>query len=58
MFGSCRLPANSHLDAMVLIDDLMRENADYDHKDPLKRPHQMFLGGDQIYADDVSPVHL
>ena len=43
---------------MVFIDDLMHENADYDHKDPLKRPHQMFLGGDQIYADDVSPVHL
>ena len=43
---------------MVLIDDLMRENADYDRKDPLRRPHQMFLGGDQIYADDVSPVHL
>ena len=24
----------------------------------MKRPHQLFLGGDQIYADDVSPVHL
>jgi hypothetical protein len=58
VFGSCRRPANAHLDAMVFIDDLMREHADYDHKDPLKRPHQMFLGGDQIYADDVSPVHL
>ena len=22
------------------------------------RPHQLFLGGDQIYADDLSPLHL
>ena len=43
---------------MVWIDDLMRENADYSYKDPLKRPHQLFLGGDQIYADDVAPLHL
>lgn len=58
VYGSCRRPANSHLDAMVFIDDLMRENADYDYKNPLKRPHQLHLGGDQIYADDVSPVHM
>ena len=58
VYGSCRRPANSHLDAMAQIDDLMRDNADYDFKDPLKRPHQLHLGGDQIYADDVSPVHL
>jgi hypothetical protein len=58
VFGSCRRPANSHIDAMMLIDDLMRDNADYDHHNALKRPHQLHLGGDQIYADDVSPVHL
>jgi hypothetical protein len=58
VFGSCRRPYNGHLDAMVWIDDLMRDNAAYSYKDPLKRPHQLFLGGDQIYADDVSPVQL
>jgi hypothetical protein len=58
VFGSCRRPANDHLDAMAQIDDLMRTSPDYDYKDPAKRPHQMHLGGDQIYADDVSPIHL
>jgi hypothetical protein len=58
VFGSCRRPANSHLDAMVYIDELMRSNPAYSVTDPLKRPHQLYLGGDQIYADDVSPLHL
>ena len=58
VFGSCRRVYNDHLDAMVWIDDLMRDNPAYSYKDPLKRPHQLFLGGDQIYADDVDPVHL
>ncbi len=58
LFGSCRRPYNDHPDAMVWIDDLMRDNETYSYKDPLKRPHQLFLGGDQIYADDVSPVQL
>jgi hypothetical protein len=58
VYGSCRLPPNGHLDAMAQIDDLMRENPEYDFRDPSKRPHQLHLGGDQIYADDVSPVHL
>jgi hypothetical protein len=58
IFGSCRGVNNPHLDAMVWIDDLMRDNTAYSYKDPLKRPHQLFLGGDQIYADDVDPVHM
>lgn len=58
LFGSCRLPANGHRDAMVWIDDLMRDNPAYSYKDALKRPHQLFLGGDQIYADDVDEVLL
>jgi hypothetical protein len=58
LFGSCRRPGNSHPDAMVWIDDLMRDNAAYSYKDPLKRPHQLFLGGDQIYADDVTRGHM
>ena len=58
IFGSCRRPYTGFPDAMVWIDDLLRENPQYVFTDPLKRPHQLFLGGDQIYADDVSPVHL
>jgi hypothetical protein len=58
VFGSCRRPANEHADAMVYIDDLMAEGSALSHTDPLTRPHQMFLGGDQIYADDVTPLHL
>src|SRR5437763_1201023 len=41
-------------DAMVFIDDLIQDT----RTDPLKRPHQLFLSGDQIYADDVATVLL
>ena len=61
VFGSCRRVENDHLDAMVWIDDLMREKPDenpYSYKDANKRPHQLFLGGDQIYADDVGKCHM
>ncbi|MGH8523607.1 MAG: hypothetical protein ACREXY_05150, partial [Gammaproteobacteria bacterium] len=61
IFGSCRLVNSDHLDAMPWIDDLMRENPDenpYSYKDANKRPHQLFLGGDQIYADDVGLCHM
>ena len=39
VFGSCRGPANSHLDAMALIDDLMRDNPDYSYKDARSEEH-------------------
>ena len=58
VFGSCRRPCNDHMDAMVWIDDLMRDNEAYSYKEGARRPHQLFLGGDQIYADDVSRVHM
>jgi hypothetical protein len=58
IFGSCRDVNNRHLDSMVWIDDLMRDNAAYSYTDAKKRPHQLFLGGDQIYADDVDPLHM
>jgi hypothetical protein len=58
LFGSCRRVACGHIDSMPWIDDLMADGAAYSFTDPLKRPHQMFLCGDQIYADDVFPVHL
>jgi hypothetical protein len=56
VYGSCRRPANEHPDALAMIDDLITESHLYD--DALKRPHQLVLGGDQIYADDVWTAHL
>lgn len=56
LYGSCRRPQNEHPDAMAWIDDLLFDGKLYE--DALKRPHQMVLGGDQIYADDVWAAHL
>ncbi|MGH2614273.1 MAG: hypothetical protein ACRDJC_03460 [Thermomicrobiales bacterium] len=56
LYGSCRRPVNEHDDAMALIDDLMREGNAF--ADAAKRPHQLVLGGDQIYADDLWPLQL
>jgi hypothetical protein len=53
--GSCRKPHNSDPDAMPALDDLLSKGEAY--LDPAKRPHQMFLTGDQIYADEV-PIDL
>ena len=48
--GSCRKPHAPGSDALALLDDLIKK----DHQNPLKRPHQLLLTGDQIYADDVA----
>lgn len=56
VYGSCRRPVNEHPDAMAMIDDFIVEDDLYE--DALKRPHQLVLGGDQIYADDVWSGHL
>jgi len=54
--GSCRRANAALMDGLAWGDDLLsRDNA---YKDPLKRPHQLFLTGDQIYADDVARVQL
>lgn len=50
LHGSCRRPAAAVPDAMVFVDDEIRGTRD----DAKKRPHQLFLSGDQIYADDVA----
>lgn len=47
--GSCRKPHADSIDAMVLLDDAIEQSAS-----PDDRPQQLFLTGDQIYADDVS----
>lgn len=66
VYGSCRRVANAHFDAMPWIDTLIDEAfAGQSRAEGVvlgtaatQRPHQLFLGGDQIYADDVSPLHL
>ncbi len=47
--GSCRNNDNLFEDALSFVDDIIKENL----ADPLKRPQQLFLSGDQIYADSV-----
>jgi hypothetical protein len=56
VFGSCRRATHPNPDAMVWIDDIIERDQAY--TDALRRPHQLFLGGDQIYADDVSVLHM
>jgi hypothetical protein len=47
--GSCRKAHGHGADGLAALDKLIERNRD----EPLKRPHQLFLTGDQIYADDV-----
>jgi hypothetical protein len=49
LHGSCRNNANQYEDALAWVDDFI-EN---DLTNPTGRPHQLFLSGDQIYADSV-----
>jgi hypothetical protein len=56
LYGSCRRPGHPDPDALAMVDDLIFGEDRY--KDPRARPHQLFLGGDQIYADDVTPLHM
>jgi hypothetical protein len=56
LYGSCRRPGHPTPDALAMVDDLIFGDDRY--KDPRARPHQLFLGGDQIYADDVLPIHM
>lgn len=56
LYGSCRRPNFEGPDAMVWIDDLLADGDLYEQ--PSHRPHQLFLGGDQIYADDVAMLQM
>jgi hypothetical protein len=47
--GSCRIPHGNGTDTLPMLDGLIERDA----KDPYKRPHQLLMTGDQIYADDV-----
>ena len=55
LHGSCRKPHGESFDALAGVDKIIKEALE---KEPLKRPHQLFLTGDQIYADDVADVLL
>ena len=48
--GSCRKAHAKGLDALPALDLMIDSNA----TDPAARPHQLFLTGDQIYADDIA----
>jgi hypothetical protein len=56
LHGSCRKPHGDGEDALPRADALIREAI----QSPTQalRPHQLFLTGDQIYADDVLPELL
>lgn len=54
--GSCRKPHGEGLDMLALLDNTLAVNDA--HLDGYQRPHMLILGGDQIYADDVSPPLL
>ncbi len=48
--GSCRKPHGGGKDTLSCIDNIIAESA----SSPIKRPHQLFMTGDQIYGDDVA----
>ncbi|MEM7338438.1 MAG: DUF2272 domain-containing protein [Actinomycetota bacterium] len=52
--GSCRKPHGMGIDMLASFDDVLADG-DAPRAD---RPHLLILGGDQIYADDVSPPLL
>jgi hypothetical protein len=51
--GSCRRPSFDSPDGLAWVDDLIIEARLDPSTYALKRPHQLMLSGDQIYADDV-----
>ncbi|MFD0688108.1 peptidoglycan-binding protein [Actinomadura fibrosa] len=48
--GSCRRPHAEGKDLLPALDHIVRVSVG----DPLARPHQMIMTGDQIYADNVA----
>lgn len=61
--GSCRKPHGGGPDALAIVDRLISEAHDNQFivntvEDARRRPHQLVLTGDQIYADDVAVALL
>ena len=54
LHGSCRNNDTPFEDGLSWVDDFIRKNLE----NPLERPQQLFLSGDQIYADSVVGTFL
>ena len=54
LHGSCRNNDAPFEDGLSWVDDFIRKNLE----NPLERPQQLFLSGDQIYADSVVGTFL
>lgn len=52
--GSCRNSLAPHYDALAYVDDAIKLSI----TDVTKRPQQLYLTGDQIYADDLASSFL
>jgi hypothetical protein len=52
--GSCRMPHANGPDALSILDQLIALTV----QNATRRPHQLLMTGDQIYADDVAAVLL
>ncbi len=52
--GSCRKPHATGRDALQALDGMIQSTA----SSATERPHQLYLTGDQIYADDVADALL
>ena len=56
--ASCRKLHAQGTDALADVDRMLLDASSNHITMPLKRPHQLFLTGDQIYADDVDGLLL
>jgi hypothetical protein len=52
LYGSCRKLHGPQPDMMIAAEKVLNDAS------PSERPEYLFLGGDQIYADDVHPAFL
>jgi hypothetical protein len=52
--GSCRNSISPHYDALAYLDATIEDNL----TDPGERPQQLYMTGDQIYADDLAASFL
>jgi len=56
--SSCRKLHGHGADALASLDSIIKKNVTGTEVDPFKRPAQLYLTGDQIYADDVCGLLL
>lgn len=54
--GSCRKAHGPGMDVLAALDGMIRKAVN--DNEPDERPHQLFLTGDQIYADEIPIVLL